>query len=444
VGEVSQAHAFLAADRPIRVYVVDDEPMIHGVWRRMLARKEFEVAAFHGARAALGALSSDPNVDVVVTDLSMPEMDGMELLKSIKAERPEVEVIIEPFKGLLLGLFFIAVGMSIDFQVVLARPWLIAALVVGFLIVKALVLWVMGRCMNLPIPERPVFIFLLAQGGEFGFVVFQTAAQAGVVDAPLSSLLVAVVAISMLVTPLLLVAADRLLIPHLAGRERTDIPEIDELQNEAVIIAGFGRYGQIVGRLLYANGVTPTVLDHDAEQIEAMRRFGWRVFYGDATRLDLLRTAGAEKARVLVLAIDDVDQSIEVAKMAAEHFPNLTVVARARNVQHFYALRAAGVKHIERETLDSALMSGRSALESLGWEPHHARNLALCFRRHNIEQVLSMAPHWKDQAKLITAAKQGRQQLEEQFAQEREEALKRQARAGWGHDGLGTGEAAAE
>jgi len=345
--------------------------------------------------------------------------------------RRELETDLEPFKGLLLGLFFIAVGMSIDFQVVLARPWLIAAMVVGFLIIKAAVLWGMERCMRLPIPERPVFIILLAQGGEFGFVVFQTAAQAGVISAPMSSLLVAVVAISMLATPLLLVAADRWLIPRLAGHKRRLLPEIDEPQHEAVIIAGFGRYGQIVGRLLYANGVTPTVLDHDAEQIEAMRRFGWRVFYGDATRLDLLRTAGADKARVLVLAVDDVGQSIEVAKIVRTHFPNLTVIARARNVQHFYALRDAGVKHIERETLDSALMSGRSALESLGWEPHHARNLALRFRRHNIEQVLSMAPHWKDQAKLITAAKQGRQQLEEQFAQEREEALKRQQRRGW-------------
>jgi len=345
--------------------------------------------------------------------------------------RRELETDLEPFKGLLLGLFFIAVGMSIDFQVVLARPWLIAALVVGFLIVKAVVLWGMGRAMSLPLPERPVFVVLLAQGGEFGFVVYQTAAQAGVIDAPMSSLLVAVVAISMLVTPLLLVAADRLLIPRLAGHNRKVIPEIDEPQNESVIIAGFGRYGQIVGRLLYANGVTPTVLDHDAEQIEAMRRFDWRVFYGDATRLDLLRTAGADKARVLVLAIDDVEQSIEVARMAREHFPNLTIVARARNVQHMYALRDAGVTHIERETLDSALMSGRSALESLGWEPHHARTLALRFRRHNIAQVLLMAPHWKDQARLITAAKQGRQQLEEQFAAEREEAKARQRRGGW-------------
>lgn len=344
--------------------------------------------------------------------------------------RRELETDLEPFKGLLLGLFFIAVGMTIDFAVVLARPGLVALLVASFLLLKAAVLWAMARAMPLPRQERPVFIILLAQGGEFGFVVFQTA-QAEVIRSAESSLLVAVVAISMLLTPLMLKAADRWWIPRLAGARRSDVAEISEPQNEAVIIAGFGRYGQIVGRLLYANGITPTVLDHDAEQIEAMRRFGWPVFYGDATRLDLLRVAGAEKARLLVLAVDDVDQSIEIAKMAREHFPQLALVARARNVQHLYALRDAGVTLVERETLDAALMSGRSALELLGWEPHHARTLALRFRRRNLAQVLSMAPHWKDEAKLITAAKQGRRQLEEQFAQEREQALRRRQQAGW-------------
>ena len=348
--------------------------------------------------------------------------------------RRELETDIEPFKGLLLGLFFIAVGMSIDFQVILQRPLLIALLVAAFLLLKAGVLWAMARTMPLPRPERPVFIILLAQGGEFGFVVFQTAAQAGAIDAPSSSLLVAVVAISMLLTPLLLVAADRWWIPRLAGTRAANLPEIDEPQNQSVIIAGFGRYGQIVGRLLYANGVTPTVLDHDAEQIEAMRRFGWRVFYGDATRLDLMRTAGAASARLLVLAIDDVDQSLAVARMVRQNFPQLAVVARARNVRHFYALRELGVTLIERETLDSALMSARSALELLGWHPHEARTLALRFRRHNVAQLDTMAPHWKDEAKLITAAKQGRLQLEELFAQERDAAHKRQARAGWDSD----------
>lgn len=345
--------------------------------------------------------------------------------------RRELETDIEPFKGLLLGLFFIAVGMSIDFAVVLANPLWIALVVLGFLLLKAAVLWAMAACMKLPKAERPVFVLLLAQGGEFGFVVFQTATQAQVITGDAASFLVAAVALSMLLTPLLLVVADRWWIPRLAGTGGPAMKELDEPQNKAVIIAGFGRYGQIVGRLLYANGITPTVLDHDAEAIEALRKWGWRVFYGDATRLDLMRTAGAAQARVLVLAIDDVEQSVEVAKLVREHFPGLTVVARARNVRHYFDLREQGVTCIERETLDSALMTGRSALEALGWERHAARNLAMRFRRHTIEQLHAMAPHLQDEARLIATAKQGRQQLESLFAQEREALAKKRHRTAW-------------
>jgi len=345
--------------------------------------------------------------------------------------RRELETDIEPFKGLLLGLFFIAVGMSIDFAVIVAQPLLIAATVVGFLALKAALLWAMARTMPIPAPERPVFIVLLAQGGEFGFVVFQTATQAGVVSAPVSSFLVAAVAISMLLTPLVLVVADRWWIPALRSGSGPSLEELKEPQHEPVIIAGFGRYGQIVGRMLFANGIRPTVLDHDAEQIEAMRRFGWRVYYGDATRLDLMRTAGADKARVIVVAIDDIEQSVDCVKMILANFPKATIVARARNVQHYYELHELGVRLIERETLDSALMSARSALETLGWQPHRARNLALRFRRHNVEQLAAIAPHRQDEARLIAAAKQGRQQLEELFALERQQATERQARAGW-------------
>ncbi len=351
--------------------------------------------------------------------------------------RRELETDLEPFKGLLLGLFFMAVGMTIDFAVVIQQPGLIAGLVVGFLALKALVLWGMARAMGLPVLERPVFIILLAQGGEFGFVVFQTAAQAGVISAPASSLLVATVALSMLLSPLLLVLADRVIAPRLARQVRAQgvaMPEISEPQDAPIVIAGFGRYGQIVGRLLYANGLKPTVLDHDAEAIEAMRKFGWRVFYGDATRLDLLRTAGAGSARVLVLAIDDVAQSLKVAEIAREHFPQLTVVARARNVQHFYALRDLGVQLIERETLDSALMSARSVLETMGWQPHQARTLAMRFRRHTVQQIVAAAPNWRDEAWRVANVKTGRQQLEALFAQEREQARARRQQ-GWDAQG---------
>jgi glutathione-regulated potassium-efflux system ancillary protein KefC len=279
----------------------------------------------------------------------------------------------------------------------------------------------MARTMPIPQLERPVFIILLAQGGEFGFVVFQTATQAGVISAPISSFLVAAVTISMLLTPLMLFGADRWWIPFLASG-KVEPEELKEPQHEPVIIAGFGRYGQIVGRLLNACGLHATVLDHDAEQVETVRRFGWPVFYGDATRLDLLRTAGAARARVIVVAIDDIAQSLRVVDLVREHFPQATIVARARNVTHYYGLRDRGVAHIERETFDAALASGRSVLELMGWTSDAAQTQATRFRAHSVELLEQMAPHFRDEAKLIAIAKQGRRQLEELWAREREEA----------------------
>ena len=345
-----------------------------------------------------------------------------------------LETDLEPFKGLLLGLFFIAVGMGIDFAVVRSHPWLIAAVVLGFLLLKAAVLWGLTRLARLPLVERPVYVILLAQGGEFGFVVFQTAQQAGVIADQASSFLVAAVAMSMLASPLLLLAADRWWTPWLAGRQPLGGPrpaELSEPQHAPVIIAGFGRYGQVVGRLLNASGLAATVLEHDAEQVETLRRFGWKVFYGDAARLDLLRTAGAARAKVFVLAIDDVARSLAVAALVREHFPQLVVVARARNVSHYAALQALGITLIERETLDSALMSGRSVLETMGWLPHTARNQALRFRAHTVELLDRMAPHLGDEQKLIAVAQQGRQQLEQMWAQERAELAQRPRVQGW-------------
>jgi len=358
--------------------------------------------------------------------------------------RRELETDLEPFKGLLLGLFFIAVGMSIDFAVVLAQPELVALIVLGFVLLKAAVLVAMARGMGLPLAERPLFTILLAQGGEFGFVVFQTALLAGVITATMSSLLVAAVAISMLLTPLALVLVDRFVTPRLVARGALKLAEIADPQKEAVIIAGFGRYGQIVGRLLLANGIQPTVLDHDSDAVDSVRRFGWRAFYGDATRLDLLRVAGAGDARVLVVAIDDIEQSLALVDLAREHFPQLTVIARARNVQHWYQLNDRGVAHIERETFDSALMTGRNALEALGFERHQARNLALRFRRHNLEQLRETAPHFRDESKLIAMSKIGRQQMEQFMADERERKDSRRQTAGWAeatHDKPGESEA---
>jgi glutathione-regulated potassium-efflux system ancillary protein KefC len=346
--------------------------------------------------------------------------------------RTELETDLAPFKGLLLGLFFIAVGMSIDFAVVLAHPWRLLGVVVAFLAVKTLVLWGMARTMPVALAERPVFVILLAQGGEFGFVVFQAALGAKIIDAETASGLVAAVAVSMLLTPLLLVGADRWWAAHL--RRHGGDPKLDEIaepQDAPVIIAGFGRYGQIVGRLIDAAGLKATVLDHNADNVESVRRFGWPTFYGDATRLDLLRVAGAERAKVFVIAIDDIEQSVDVAKLVKAHFPQATIVARARNVTHYYKLLHLGVRHIERETFESALMSARSVLVEMGVEPHAARLTAWKFRRHNLELVQRMAPHYEDEDQLIAMARQGRQQLEETWARERADQHAARARAGW-------------
>ena len=339
--------------------------------------------------------------------------------------RRELETDIEPFKGLLMGLFFVAVGMSIDFGVLLASPGLMVLLVLGFLALKVGVIGALARVLKLPVQERPVFALLLAQGGEFAFVVFRAAADADALPAATASLLIGAVALSMLLTPLALVAVDRWLLPRYAHCGRPPAPqELSEPQSAPVIIAGFGRYGQIVSRLLSAEGIAVTVLDHDAEMIEAARTFGSRVFYGDATRLDLLRTAGAAQARILVVAVDDVEQSLAIVDLAREHFPHLELVARARDVTHWNQLRDRGVMRVERELFESSLVSGRSVLELLGASADAARFSADRFRRHNLALFEQMHPHHKDRAKLISVVVQGRLQFEEQLAQEREQAAR--------------------
>lgn len=348
--------------------------------------------------------------------------------------RRELETDLEPFKGLLLGLFFIAVGMGLDLRAVAAQPGLVAAVLAALLIGKILVLVLMAKAMKIPLVERPAFVILLAQGGEFGFVVFQLAQGQGLIDAAQNSALVAAVALSLALTPLLLSGGDRLMSQKLA--RRADRRKADEAPPPPapILIAGSGRYGQVVGRMLRAGGLEATLLDHDAEAIEGLRRFGWTVHYGDATRLDLLKTAGADRARVLVIAIDDIDQSVALAQLAREHFPRLTLVARARNVQHYYQLRELGVQHIERETFDSALLSARTVLELSGMEPHAARRQAMRFRQHNIEVLERMAQLRGDEKALIAAAKLGRQQFEELLAAEREadDAQRQAQRHGWG------------
>ena len=233
-----------------------------------------------------------------------------------------------------------------------------------------------------------------------------------------------------MLSPILLVALDRWGSANAGDLRPTTMEEISEQQNAEVIICGFGRYGQIMGRMLIAQGLKPTVLDHDPDTVESLRDFGIRVFYGDATRLDLLRTAGAGTARVVVVAVDDMEQSLKIVDLLRENFPNAKIVARARNVAHVYQLLDRKIETVERELFESSLRSARSVLEGLGWPAHEARESAMRFRLRNIQLMHETYPHYKDRAKLIAVAKEGRQQFQEQIAREREERRQR-SRTDW-------------
>ena len=341
--------------------------------------------------------------------------------------RHALETDIEPFKGLLLGLFFISVGMTIDFSLLASRPVTVLGLLVAFLALKIGALYAVARVLGVAARQRWLFAFLLSQGGEFAFVVFGSARAAQVLSPEWESLLTIVVALSMAATPLLLVAHDRLICRQ-ARSERAADP-IDT--TGPVIIAGFGRFGQIVGRLLLANDVRPVVLDHDADQVETLRKFGYRVFYGDATRLDLLQAAGVENARLLVNAIDDVNDSLALVDRVRANYPGVRIVSRARNVSHYLELRLRGVEVIERETFESALRAGRSALEALGVDRYRAREMADVFRRHNVATVEGQLAVYKDETRYLAAARAGREELEQQFRRDRERFEERAGGAGW-------------
>lgn len=294
--------------------------------------------------------------------------------------RHALESDIEPFKGLLLGLFFIGVGMSIDFGTLIDNPLRIIILLFGFLGIKLVTLWIIARSLRVPHKHRRWLAVLLGQGSEFAFVIFTTANMARVLDDGWAKSLTLAVALSMAITPLLLVLLSR--IEKDETEEQHEADKIDEEQPR-VIIAGFGRFGQIAGRLLYSNGIKLVVLDHDPDHIETLRKFGMKVFYGDATRVDLLASAGAAKAELLINAIDDPQNSMTLTELIKENFPNLKVIARARDVDHYVLLRKAGVDVVERETFESALVVGRRALENLGLARYEAKERADQFRQFN-------------------------------------------------------------
>jgi glutathione-regulated potassium-efflux system ancillary protein KefC len=323
--------------------------------------------------------------------------------------RHEIMAAIEPFKGLLLGLFFIAVGMSADFSVLLSSPYLVFGLIAGLFLIKGVVLWLIARHARFPRAERPLFILLLAQGGEFAFVLLGLAVTHGAIAGEIAQAITLAVAVSMLLTPFMLALHDHLA-PFFAAPAEERAPDVP--QASKVIVAGLGRVGQVVARMLHAAGFEPTVLDDDPDHVEQSRKFGFRVFYGDATRLDLLHAAGADTADFLIIALDDTDAITRLAQVARAHFPRLRVIARAHDMRHMFKLRDIGVETIERETWLSALKLGELAVAHAGKDPERARRTAETFAEHDVEVVAKLYEVHRDQPDAhVTVSNELRDQL---------------------------------
>ena len=365
---------------------------------------------------------------VVVGTAALMEMVGLSMtlgaflagvLLADSEYRHELQADIEPFRGLLLGLFFMAVGMSTDFHLLGTRPLLVAGVVVALMAIKSAVMFALAAFAGMRAEDARRTAVNLSQGGEFAFVLFSLAVTLQLVDADLSNLLIVAVTVSMIATPFAFSIYDRLVAPLFAAEEARPFDEIDEPGNP-VIIAGFGRFGQIVGRILRSRGVPFTAIEASAAQVDFVARFGSKIYYGDASRLDLLRAAEADKARAFVLAIDNPEASVRTAEMVRRHFPDLPIFARARNRQHAFRLMDLKVTLLVRETLYSSLFLTEHLLEALGLAPEDAERTVARFREHDQATLLAQHAIYTDEKQLIQTTVQAAQELRSLFEADRE------------------------
>ncbi|WP_212523951.1 cation:proton antiporter [Actibacterium sp. MT2.3-13A] len=307
--------------------------------------------------------------------------------------RHDLEANLEPFKGLLLGLFFMTVGAGINVAVLFAKPVTIVGLTLALMIAKGLILYLLGSLFRLRGRNRWLFTLGLAQAGEFGFVLVSFSLKTHVLTAGLGQTLLLVIALSMLMTPLFFILYEVL------SRRTKEVPEAREAdlidEQQPIIIAGMGRFGQVVNRMLQMSGFRATVLDHDLATIELMRRFGFKAFFGDPTRPELLHAAGLAEARVLVVALDDKDASTRLVRYARRERPDLHIVARARDRMHVYELYRAGADDIVREMFDSSLRAGRYVLENMGLTDFEANEMETAFYKHDRQVLRELAELWK-------------------------------------------------
>ena len=325
--------------------------------------------------------------------------------------REQLDTDIQPFKGMLLGLFFIAIGMTMDLRLLAASPWSILAMGAALLGIKTLVLFGIARALKVGGRDALRFGLLLSQGGEFAFVLFTQAGALNLLPTEMIAKLNLVVALSMAATPLLLKLVQRLWPAPKTGHRSTEDEPAPHGQ-PAVIVAGFGRFGQIIGRILVSRRIPFTALDSNPDHIDTVRRFGNEVYFGDVTRLDLLHTAGLQHARIMVLAIDDVQASLRAVRLIREHFPHITLIVRARDRYHAYSLMAEGVEHVIRETLDSSLRAAQTTLAQLGMPETTAIDLVRTFRDVDERLLRKQFAHRDKLDKLIELSARGREELE--------------------------------
>jgi len=333
--------------------------------------------------------------------------------------RHELESDIEPFKGLLLGLFFIAVGASINFGLLFERPGTILSLVLAVIVLKAAVLITAGRLFRLSFDQNSIFALGMSQVGEFAFVLFAFINRLGIIGSDWTDTLMAVTALSMTMTPLLLLINERLVLSRFGTRQQVE-KEADPIDTEhPVIIAGFGSFGSTLGRFLRANGVQATILDNDSDQVDLLRRMGFKVFYGDATRLDILHSAGAGSARILFIAIDSPSTVNKLVETVTKHFPNLQIMACAGSNLDAHELLDLGVNHIYRGFLDTSVRAGVDVLASLGHRRFSATRAGQNFIKHDEAAMHHLAPHRHDTSDYISNAKEQIRLQEQLLASDR-------------------------
>ena len=325
--------------------------------------------------------------------------------------RHEIEANIHPFKALLLGLFFISVGAGIDFALIAEKPLLILGLVFGLVLLKFLILLILAYAFRLYKASRYWFAFALAQGGEFGFVLLTLSLSTQVIEKATVDILTAVIALSMVMTPILILFNERWIQPKFNQCEELVDEEEMDAQESDVIIAGFGRFGQVVGRLLIGNNFKVTILDHNARHIERVREFGFKLFYGDGSRLELLETAGAKDAKLMVIAIEDREKTLEIVKLVQRHFPHLKILVRAYDVMHFHELNALGVDFIEREMFQGSLNMGKQALKELGMSGYLAEHKANLFAKHDDETIHRLSELREDRKRYISESRLAQEEM---------------------------------